>query len=393
MQPYFKSSILTVPLLLSAVGGFAADAAAPAATQSSFNPVLIGLSLVIIILLFAIAVLGNVLRQLAVVYRDKMRSERNNKKSVVTTLLLLLALSIPTLPAFAQEAAEGADAAAAVVASSPFISGIPKVDFYALMFIVALELLIVTAMVMYMRVLLKAISANPELAEEASHIVKKVPFWDRFNAVVPIEKEQDIMLDHDYDGIKELDNSLPPWWKYGFYLTIVVSFVYIWYYHGGGNGPSSEQEYIAEVQKGEEEKTAYLAKSAGNIDESNVTMADAAGIAEGKTLFVKNCAACHAADGGGNAVGPNLADEYWLHGGSLSDIFKSIKYGWQDKGMKSWKDDFSPKQMAALSSFVKSLQGTTPAAPKEKQGELYVEGSTATTDTTKAAGASAMVNQ
>src|SRR5690606_21981681 len=99
--------------------------------------------------------------------------------------------------------------------------------------------------------------------------------------------------------------------------------------------------------------------------------------------FTKNCVACHAADGGGNAVGPNLADPYWLHGGSLKDIFKSIKYGWKDKGMKSWKDDFSPKQIAQLASFVKSLQGTTPTAPKEKQGDLYIEAEEGTADSTQ----------
>ena len=181
------------------------------------------------------------------------------------------------------------------------------------------------------------------------------------------------MLDHDYDGIRELDNNLPAWWKYGFYLTIVVAFVYVWYYHSGA-GPTQLDEYAAEVKAGEEAKEAYLAKSAGNIDENTVKMGDEASISSGKTLYASNCAACHAPDGGGT-VGPNLTDSYWLHGGSISDVFKSIKYGWADKGMKSWKDDFSPKQIADLSTFIKSLNGTTPAAPKDKQGELYTEGS------------------
>jgi cytochrome c oxidase cbb3-type subunit 3 len=101
-------------------------------------------------------------------------------------------------------------------------------------------------------------------------------------------------------------------------------------------------------------------------------MLDEAGIASGATIFQTACAACHAKDGGGG-VGPNLTDEYWLHGGSLSDVFKSIKYGWPDKGMKSWKDDFSPKQIAELTSYIKSIKGTKPAAPKEKQGEIYQE--------------------
>ncbi len=377
MRSYFKSLILSLPLLLLSLTGFAQDAAAPATTgnESSFNPIMIGLASVIVVLLFAIAVLGGVMRQLAIVYRDKMRAERSGK--IMKTLLLLVALSLPALSGFAQEAAPAA-------AAPSVITGVPSSDFYALISIVGFELLIVLAMIIYMGVLLRAISAKT--GEEAgTSPAKRVSFWDKFNDVVPIEKEQDIMLDHDYDGIHELDNSLPPWWKYGFYLTIVVGVIYLWYYHGGGHGPSSAEEYIAAVKKGEEDKAAYLAKTAGNIDENNVTMSDAAGLEEGKTLFSKNCAACHLADGGG-LVGPNLTDDYWIHGGSLQDVFKSIKYGWQDKGMKSWKDDFSPKQIAELASFVRTLHGTKPASPKEKQGELYVEGETAApaTDSTNA---------
>jgi len=230
--------------------------------------------------------------------------------------------------------------------------------------------------------MVKLISEKPELAPILKQV--KVPFWDRINDVVAIEKEQDIMLDHDYDGIRELDNNLPPWWKYGFYLTIVVAFVYIWYYHAGGSGPSSYEEYVAEVKKGEAEKAAYLAKSANNVDENTVKMGDAASVMAGQNIFQSTCAACHAKDGGGG-VGPNLTDDYWLHGGSIQDVFKSIKYGWSDKGMKSWKDDFSPKQIADIASYIKSIKGSKPAAPKDKQGELYVEGTSAPSigDTTK----------
>jgi len=382
-QVLFAGYLLSAPIISLAADSTPANSVA-AGMDSSFNPVLISLATIILLLLFVIAVLGNVLRQLATVYRDKMRSDKGKTQVVKNTLLLLLLL-IPAVHAMAQDAAKTASETIAPAASSPFIAGITTTDFFALMSVLVLEIMIVFAMIIYMRILLKAISAKPELAEEAKAIVKKVPFWDKINAVIPIDKEQDIMLDHDYDGIRELDNSLPPWWKYGFYLTILISIVYIWYYHAGGNGPSSEQEYIAAVQKGEEEKAAYLAKTAGNIDENNVKMAGVAGIDEGKSLFTKNCAACHASDGGG-LVGPNLTDDYWLHGGSIQSVFKSIKYGWQDKGMKSWKDDFSPKQLQSLASFVRSLHGTTPAAPKEKQGDLYVEGNAAPVrDTTKAA--------
>ncbi len=364
MRPYYRISFLLSVLLTVASLAKAAGTSATSGS-SSLNPVLIGLVTLIVVLLFAIVVLGNVLRQLAAVYRDKMRKDRSGGNAAGAIAALLGWMMLCTLPSYAQS--EGAKEVI-----SPFIAGVPRYDFYALMSVLGLELLILCAMLFYLSILLKAISARPEKEKTVKAIVQRIPFWDKMNAVVPLEKEEHILLDHEYDGIRELDNSLPPWWKYGFYLTIVISVIYLWYYHGGGNGPGSEEEYIAAVIKGEEEKAVYLAKTAGNIDETNVVMTDAAGIAEGKTLYAKNCAACHASDGGGS-VGPNLADEYWLHGGSLTDVFKSIKYGWQDKGMKPWKDDFSPKQLASLASFVRSLQGSVPAVPKAAQGDLYAE--------------------
>lgn len=329
---------------------------------STMNAMLIGLVALIIVLLFAIGILGNVLRQLALVYKEKLRKER---AKVIAPVALLFIMLLST-------AAHAEEAVATTAPQAPaYISGIAASDFYLLIGIIALEMLVILSMLLSMRVLVRLLSNKPETEKVAKAIIRK-PFWDKFNKAVAIEKEQDIMLDHDYDGIQELDNSLPPWWKYGFYLTIVVSVIYIYYYHMGGNGPSSYQEYVAEVEKGEAEKAAYLAKSSGNVDENTVKMLDDAGIASGATIFQTACAACHAKDGGGG-VGPNLTDEYWLHGGSLSDVFKSIKYGWPDKGMKSWKDDFSPKQIAELTSYIKSIKGTKPAAPKEKQGELYQE--------------------
>jgi cytochrome c oxidase cbb3-type subunit 3 len=346
----------------------AADVAS-APEENKFNAILIGLVSLALVLLFAILVLGNTLRQLGFVYRDRMRSDR--KAGLMKTVALLMGLGLTSLAANAEEAV------AEVTSSAPaFISGIPASHFYTLMGIIALELLVIISLVFLVRTMVRLISADPEKAAVAEQVVK-VNFWDRFNKVVPIEKEADIMLDHDYDGIKELDNSLPPWWKYGFYLTIVTGVIYLWYYHAGGNGPSSYDEFVAEVQAGEEAKAAYLAKSANNVDENTVKMLDASGIAAGKTIFEQSCAACHAKDGGGG-VGPNLCDEYWLHGGSLKDVFKTVKYGWPDKGMKSWKDDFSPNQIAQITSYVKTLQGTKPAAPKDKQGELYIEGGTTT---------------
>lgn len=388
MQKQLYKIIPAALALLLPAAAQAADMPTPA--SEPLNVTLISLVTLIIVLLFAIGLLGNVLRLLASVYAERLRAKRNEQSNATTTktIITLLLLLFPLSFVHAEEAAQEAVSTAPSV-----IAGMAAFDFYLLVGIIALEVLVILSMLITMAAMVRLLSVKPETAAAAKKVTPK-PFWDRFNKAVAIEKEQDIVLDHDYDGIHELDNDLPPWWKYGFYLTIIVAIVYIYYYHFG-NGPTQFDELAMELKEGEEQKAKYLALSANNIDENSVTMADATGIAEGQKLFEMNCAACHAKDGGGG-VGPNLTDVYWLHGGSLSDVFKSIKYGWADKGMKSWKDDFSPKQMADLASFIESLKGTTPAAPKEKQGELYTaEGSapaatgntstTTTTDTTTTA--------
>ncbi|MBS1773170.1 MAG: c-type cytochrome [Bacteroidetes bacterium] len=355
---------------------FAEGATPQASNGASFDTMLVSLSTLAVALLIAILVLGNTLKNLGFAYRDKMRKERSS--GIVKTLLLLVALSVSSLSATAENVTKDTG----YIKLPTSIGGLSSSEYYTLMTILALELIVITALVFMIRTVVRLISAEPEKATEAKKVIK-INFWDRFNKVVPLEKEHDILLDHNYDGIQELDNSLPPWWKYGFYLTIFTGVIYLWYYHAGGNGPSSRDEYLAEVQAGEEAKAAFLAKSANNVDENTITMLDATGIAAGQTIFQNTCAACHAKDGGGG-VGPNLTDEYWLHGGGIKDVFKSIKYGWVDKGMKSWKDDFSPVQIAQLASYVKSLKGTKPAAPKDKQGELYIEDGKPSTDSSKA---------
>lgn len=362
MRKYLCKIATPVLLLLLPVAVYAADPV-PASGGHTMNVTLISLVSLIVVLLFVIGLLGNVLRLLASVYSEKMRAKKQQVSSTRTLLTFLLLLFPLSLVRAEEAVTETASAAPSIIA------GMAAFDFYLLIGIITLEVVVILAMLTTMAVMVRLLSAKPEIAAKVKVITPK-PFWDRFNKAVAIEKEQDILLDHDYDGIQELDNNLPPWWKYGFYLTILVSVVYIYYYHMGGNGPDQLQELAMEMERGEEEKAKYLAQSANNVDENSVTLSDAAGMASGQALFQNMCAACHAKDGGGG-VGPNLTDPYWLHGGSLQEVFKSIKYGWPDKGMKSWKEDFSPRQIAEIASYVTSLQGTTPAAPKEKQGELY----------------------
>lgn len=193
-------------------------------------------------------------------------------------------------------------------------------------------------------------------------------FWKKFNAAKP---ERSVLMHHDYDGIEELDNDLPPWWKYGFYLCIIAAVVYL-YVYANGIAPDSTEEYNVAMTEGNVLKAQYLAEMANSINEDNVTLADAAGVTKGKTIFEKKCKTCHGADGGGLS-GPNLTDEFWLHGGGVKNVFKTVKYGVPAKGMISWKDQLSPQEMQEVASFVLSLQGTTPANPKEPQGDKYKE--------------------
>ena len=180
-------------------------------------------------------------------------------------------------------------------------------------------------------------------------------------------------MGHNYDGIRELDNNLPPWWKYGFYASIVFAVLYFGYYQMFSDW-SSEQEYVAAMQEHKEVRAAYLARQVDMVNEESVTLlSDAAGIAAGKTIFQANCVACHGADGGGNAIGPNLTDQYWIHGGDIKDLFRTIKYGVPEKGMISWQAQLRPTEMQRVASYILTFQGTNPPNAKEPQGELYVK--------------------
>lgn len=381
MQPSIKKVIFSIAALLVPVLTFASD---PADSKSAnYNIALLCLVGLILILLFVIGMLAGTMRQLSFVVKNKNRKERSAKSNVTKAalMLLLLGCGVTSMAAETKEV---------VVPAVRFIQGIPVNEFYFIMAIIGLEFVVIFALSFYIHVLLRIIRNVPEYQGVAKAVVKKVSIWDKLNKAKAIEEEKDILIDHNYDGIQELDNSLPPWWKYGFYLTIVVSFIYIYRFHVSHEGPSQMEEFAAEMQRGEEEKAAYLAQAANNIDENSVTaLSDAGEIAHGKEIFIKNCAACHVADGGGS-VGPNLTDEYWLHGGGIKNVFKSIKYGWQDKGMKSWKDDFSPKQLQQIASFVISLKGSKPASPKAPQGDLYSDaGAEAKPDSAKVAGGGA----
>lgn len=195
-------------------------------------------------------------------------------------------------------------------------------------------------------------------------------FWNRLNDSVPVSREAEVATGHEYDGIRELDNRLPPWWLYGFYFTIAFAVVYMFRFYFL-DMPKQEEEYQAEMVKAKEEVQVYLASLDNLIDESSVTLTEeTVDLDAGKAIFDANCALCHANDGGGG-IGPNLTDQYWLHGGDLVSIFSTIKYGVPAKGMISWETQLSPKKMQQVASYIYMMEGSTPANPKEPQGDIF----------------------
>lgn len=349
-----------------------AFAAGPPAPSVFSNPLAITLLSIMILLLIVIATLANIVIGAAELKVLKRKAEKTS--GVSTILLLAMLLIAPSL--MAQDATTDA-----AQKTSKLIGGLDASTFYVLITVLFIELGIIIALLINIKFLLKkekqrtAVVTKEEEAITAEEKANKLSWWDKINKLRPVSQEAELDLGHDYDGIRELNNRLPPWWLYGFYGTIIFAVIYLWRFEVSHNGPSSKQEYESAIARAEIKVQEYLKKKGEAVDENTVTLLTSADdIAAGKAIFTdpSKCPACHNPDGGGNAVGPNLTDEYWLYGGSIKNIFKTIKYG-TSKGMRSWKDDLSAKQIAQLASYVKSLQGTKPANPREPQGELYKE--------------------
>jgi len=194
----------------------------------------------------------------------------------------------------------------------------------------------------------------------------------KLTSTKPIEAEGEILLDHDYDGIQELDNDLPPWWKYGFYASIIAAFAYMAYFHVFG-GITQKEEFQIEMANAQLAVEEYKKNTPDLVDASSVTLlTEETDLKIGEQIFIEKCVACHRADAGGG-IGPNLTDEYWILGGDISAVFNTISEGGRaGKGMISWKQDLKPVEMAQVGSYILSLQGTNPTDPKAPDGDLWV---------------------
>lgn len=197
-------------------------------------------------------------------------------------------------------------------------------------------------------------------------------WYQKMMASKPMESEDEIVLDHEYDGIRELDNVLPPWWKYLFYISVIFAVVYFFRYQVF-NGPTQIDEFENSLAVAEAQIAEYRKNNKDLINIDNVEMlTDASDLAAGKQIFAEKCIACHKESGGGG-IGPNLTDEYWILGGGIKNIFNTVSEGGRPgKGMIPWKTELNPLEMAQVSSYIITLEGTDPADGKEPEGDRWV---------------------
>lgn len=296
-------------------------------------------------------------------------------------ILSLMSLFLPGTAALAQDST-----------GTSFLDD-PLLPVYLIIGLVIIIALLICTVGFYLVSVLNMLATQAEkekAAKEGKAYVSKPSWWTRLleklNASVPVEQEKNIELDHNFDGIKELDNHLPPWWKWLFYGTIGWSVIYIIVFHFMSTLPLSAEEYENEMAIAQQEAIKRKASSPQvEIDEASLQYnADPAILEKGKKVFMNNsCGACHRNDGGGNTIGPNLTDEYWLHGGDVKSIYATIKNGVVEKGMPAWGKSMSPEDVRDVTFFVISLKGTNPENAKAPQGDLYQEQPQAASDSLK----------
>jgi cytochrome c oxidase cbb3-type subunit 3 len=232
-----------------------------------------------------------------------------------------------------------------------------------------MSLIILTSIVILF-VTLQLSSALKRLSqvEGGEEVKESRSWWQNFTGLRPIEEEKDIAMEHQLDGIVELDNPTPPWFMYLFYLSILFGIIYAVNYHVLKDGNIQDAEYKEEIAVAEKVRDAYMKKFANSVNENNVTALTASkDLTEGSEIYKTNCVACHG-DKGQGGVGPNLTDNFWLHGGNVKALFHTLTNGIPEKGMIAWNKTLNPIQIQKVSSFILSIKGTNPAGAKEPQG-------------------------
>lgn len=234
--------------------------------------------------------------------------------------------------------------------------------------------------ILYQSLDVKAKAKYLETKNKVPQFTKIKTLYKKLLGSKPIEEESEIILDHNYDGIKELDNNLPPWWIYGFYATIVFGVVYMIRYHVF-NADDQYAEYETEYAVALKEIEEYKKNAKDLVDYNTVELlTEASDLAAGQKIFEVNCVVCHMADGGGG-IGPNLTDENWILGGGIKNVFKTISEGGRDgKGMIAWKASLKPVEMAQVGSYLLTFQGKIAANPKAPEGDIWIDPNAADED-------------
>ena len=377
---------MSMSLVLAGAGSTFAEATAAANNNNNLmnNALFWVLLAVIIILLFFITSVSRVIKNITETDIKKSKNDTKINSTVIGIVLFAGSMFSAGLLR-AQDAAESLGATA--VASDGFFqseyAGLGASLFYIMVTAIITELFVLFVLLIILRKMLRILGMLSDLGtEEEKPLFDFAKISATLNDSIPIEREAEVMTYHEYDGIRELDNNLPPWWKYGFYLTIVIGIVYLFNYHVTRSFPLQGAEYEKELADAAIAKEAYLKTVADKVDENTVTVLTAANeIDLGKSIYKEKCTACHGQAGEGG-VGPNLTDDYWIHGGGIKNVFKTIKYGVPAKGMISWQAQLKPVEMQQIASFILSLKGSKPAGGKEPQGDLYQEEG-AKTDSTK----------
>ncbi|MGE9616739.1 MAG: cbb3-type cytochrome c oxidase N-terminal domain-containing protein [Solitalea-like symbiont of Acarus siro] len=246
---------------------------------------------------------------------------------------------------------------------------------YIFFTLIVLELIVIVVVSIIMLNLTKSYLAAsfPKLYLNRKKEKNKTLF-DKLNQSVPVTEEASIQMEHTYDNIQELDNKIPSWFSLLFLLTIVIAVLYFANYEIFHVGRSQVEEFKYNVAKAKAEYDEYIKKAGNLIDETNVQLlTDPTALSAGQDIFKANCVACHGQKGEGG-IGPNLTDNYWIHGGAIEDVFKTIKYGVPDMGMLAWQSTLSALQIAQVASYIKeTLHDTNPPNAKAPQGNLYTE--------------------
>ena len=330
---------------------------------------------VMAVLLMGILMVGNATQSLvkSKKFKEALQAKKKNDNQILKVILMMISLSLIPQDTFAFSFDMEAEYCVNVTMGDVYFLGILN--------------LLLLCIFLYLKRTFNQLADIVVPRKKKVRQKKRKSLAKVLTARATVDEEESILMDHEYDGIQELDNNLPTWWKWGFYASIAFAFFYITYYHILAIGPSVHETYAIEMEEAQLAREFWLKEQAMNVDESNVTvLTDGGSMQEGKKVFMENCKVCHG-DNGEGINGPNLTDDYWLYGNDIKSVFLSIKYGRKDGDMPPHFEKLNPVQMQQVASYVMQLglvEGKAPEGEFMKDAPLDGEPETETaSDATK----------